>query len=61
MRYRVLITEINIDGTSHPQAFRYVVEAQSEAGAIAGGRVRFAEQTGREPAPRALIDVEAFE
>ena len=61
MRYRVLITEINIDEASHPQAVRYVVEADNEPDAIRVGRTRFAEQSGREPAARAIIDVEALD
>ena len=59
MQYRVVITETNIDEATHPEAFRYVLEA--EADAAVKGRERFAEQTGREPAPRATIDVESLE
>jgi hypothetical protein len=58
--YRVVITEMNIDETTRPEAFRYVLEAESEAEAAARGRERFAEQHGREPAPRALIDIESL-
>ena len=61
MRYRVVITETNIDQATHPKAFRYVVEAQTEADAAAKGRDRFTEQTGQQPAPRATIDVESLE
>ncbi|MGD0387302.1 MAG: hypothetical protein ABSB73_14360 [Solirubrobacteraceae bacterium] len=31
MDFRVVITELNIDETTHPQAFRYVLEAETEA------------------------------
>jgi hypothetical protein len=61
MRYRVLITETNIDDDAHPEAFRYAIEADSEDEAAVEGRDRFIEQTGREPAARALIDVESLE
>ena len=61
MRYRVVITETNIDEATHPEAFRYVLEAETEADAGVTGRARFTEQTGREPAPRATIDVESLE
>jgi hypothetical protein len=58
--YRVVITEVNIDETTRPAVFRYVLEAESEADAASRGRERFAEEHGREPAPRALIDVESL-
>jgi hypothetical protein len=61
MRYRVLITETNIDDTAHPEAFRYAIEADTEADAAVQGRERFTEQVGREPAPRAIVDVEALD
>jgi hypothetical protein len=61
MRYRVLITETNIDDASRPEAFRYAIEADTEADAAVQGRERFTEQTGREPAPRAIVDVESLE
>lgn len=61
MRYRVVITETNIDEGSHPEVVRYAVEAASEAEAAVKGRQRFARRTGREPAPRATIDVEPHE
>ena len=61
MRYRVVITETNIDEATHPEAFRYVLQAETEADAAVTGRARFSEQTGREPAPRATIDVESLE
>ncbi|MGA2755843.1 MAG: hypothetical protein ABSF58_00645 [Solirubrobacteraceae bacterium] len=61
MPYRVVITETNIDETTHPQAFRYVVEADTEADAVAKGRARFTEQHAREPAPRAIVDVESLD
>ena len=61
MQYRVVITETNIDEEAHPEAFRYVLDAETEADAAVKGRERFAEQTGREPAPRATIDVEPLE
>jgi hypothetical protein len=61
MRYRVLITETNIDDAAHPEAFRYAIEADPDADAAAQGRERFTEQVGREPAPRAIVDVEAME
>ena len=57
MRYRVVITEINIDEATRPEAFRYVLEAETENEAVTAARERFSAQTGREPAPRALIDV----
>lgn len=60
MAYRVVITEMNIDETTRPQAFRYVLEAESEADAATQGRERFTQEHGREPAPRALIDVESL-
>jgi hypothetical protein len=56
--YRVLITELGIDETSRSVAFRYVLEAESDADALAKGRERFTERHGREPAPRAIIDVQ---
>jgi hypothetical protein len=56
-----VITETNIDEATHPEAFRYVLEAETDADAAVKGRERFAEQTGREPAPRATIDVESLE
>jgi hypothetical protein len=56
--YRVVITEMNIVETTRPEVFRYVLEADTEADAVAKGRERFTEQHGREPAPRAIIDVE---
>jgi hypothetical protein len=59
--YRVVITEMNIDETTHPEAFRYVLEAETEADAVAKGRERFTEQNGREPAARAIIDVESLD
>ncbi len=52
-----MITETNIDETAHPQAFRYVLEAETEAEAVIKGRERFTEQHGRAPAPRAIVDV----
>jgi hypothetical protein len=61
MRYRVVITETNIDEATHPEAFRYVLEAETETDAVEKGRERFTEQTGREPAPRATIDVKSLE
>ena len=61
MDYRVVITETNIDESAHPQAFRYVLEAETEADALTKGRERFAEQNGRAPAARAIIDVEALD
>jgi hypothetical protein len=61
MRYRVVITETNIDEDSHPEVVRYAVEAGSEAEATLKGRQRFAKRTGREPAARATIDVESLE
>jgi hypothetical protein len=59
--YRVVITEMNIDETTRPEVFRYVPEADTKADAIAKGRERFTEQHGREPAPRAIIDVESVD
>jgi hypothetical protein len=61
MRYRIVITETNIDESAHPEAFRYLVDAEAEADAVAAGRARFTEQTRREPAPRATIDIELLE
>jgi hypothetical protein len=61
MTYRVVITETNIDEATHPKAFRYVLEAATEAHAVVKGRERFTEQTGREPAPRAVIDVKSLD
>lgn len=58
MAYRVVITEVNIDETTRPEVFRYVLEADSEADAASRGRERFTEEHGREPAPRALIEAE---
>jgi hypothetical protein len=49
MRYRVVITEMNIDQQTHPEAFRYVLEAETEADAVLKGREMFAEQTGESP------------
>ena len=60
MQYRVVITETNIDEQAHPEAFRYMLEADTEADAVLKSRERFTEQTGREPAPRAIIDVESI-
>ncbi len=60
MAYRVVITEMNIDETSHPEAFRYVLDAETEADAVAKARGQFAEQHGRAPAPRAIIDVQSL-
>jgi hypothetical protein len=60
MRYRVLITETNIDEEAHPKAFRYVLEAKTETDAVVKGRNRFREQHGRDVAPRAIIDVESL-
>jgi len=57
MRYRVVITEMNIDEATHPEVFRYVLEAETEGEAIVAARERFGGQLGREPAPRAMIDV----
>ena len=48
---------MNIDETTRPHASRYVLEAETEADAVAEGRKRFAKENGREPAPRAIIDV----
>jgi hypothetical protein len=56
-----VITETNIDEATHPEAFRYVLEAETEADAAVKGRERFAEQTGREPAARATIVVESLD
>jgi Xaa-Pro aminopeptidase len=61
MRYLVLITEMNIDDAAHPEAFRYTIEADTEADAAAKGRERFTEQLGRGPAARAIVDVESLE
>ncbi len=61
MEFRVVITEMNIDETTRPKAFRYVLEAETKADAVAKGRERFSEQHGREPAPRAIIDVAALD
>lgn len=58
MAYRVVITEVNIDETTRPEVFRYVLEADSEADAASRGRERFTEEHGREPAPQALIEAE---
>jgi hypothetical protein len=58
MRYRVVITEMNIDEATRPEAFRYVLEAESEPDATVKACEKFTEQTGREPAPRAIIDVQ---
>lgn len=58
MRYRVLITEMNIDEATHPEVFRYIVDAGSDPDAEDKGLHLFSEQTGREPAPRAIIDVQ---
>jgi hypothetical protein len=55
---RVLITETNIAEETHPQAVRYVLEAETEANAAEEGRKRFREQAGRDVAPRAIVDVE---
>jgi hypothetical protein len=59
--YRVVITEMNIDETSRPEAFRYVVDGNTQVDAASKGRERFLEQHGREPAPRAIIDVEPLD
>jgi hypothetical protein len=56
-----VITETNIDEATHPEAFRYVLEAETDTDAAMKGRERFTEQTGREPAPRATIDVESLQ
>ena len=56
-----MITETNIDEATHPEAFRYVLEAETEADAVAKGRAQFTEQNGREPASRAIIDVESLD
>jgi thymidylate synthase ThyX len=58
MQYRVVITETNIDEDAHPEVFRYVLDAETEADAAVTGRERFSEQTGREVSPRAIIDVD---
>jgi hypothetical protein len=60
MRYRVVITEMNIDEAARVEAFRYVLEAANESDAAVTARERFKEQTGREPAPRAIVDVLPF-
>jgi hypothetical protein len=60
MRYVVVITETNVDEATHPKAVRYALEAKTEADAVVQGRQRFAEQTGREPAARAIIDVQSL-
>jgi hypothetical protein len=60
MRYRVVITETNIDEQTHPEAFRYVLEAETQADAVLKARETFTEQTGRALAPRAIIDVESL-
>jgi hypothetical protein len=57
MRYRVVITEMNIDEATRPEVFRYVLEAETEGEAVDAARERFSRQIGREPAPRAIIDV----
>jgi hypothetical protein len=59
--YRVVITETNIDETTHPRVVRYTLEADTPADAVAKGRERFSEQHGREPAPRAIIDAEPLD
>jgi hypothetical protein len=59
--YRVVITETNIDETTHPTVVRYTLEADTPADAVAKGRERFSEQHGREPAPRAIIDAEPLD
>jgi hypothetical protein len=61
MAYRVVITETNIDATTHPMVVRYTLEADTQADAVAKGRDRFTEQNGREPAPRAIIDAELLD
>ena len=61
MAYRVVITETNIDATTHPTVVRYTLEAETQADAVAKGRERFTEQHGREPAPRAIIEVELLD
>jgi hypothetical protein len=60
VQYRVVITETNINEAARPEVFRYVLEADTESDAVARARQRFSEQTGREPAPRAIVDVESF-
>jgi hypothetical protein len=59
--YRVVITETNIDETTHPTVVRYTLEADTPADAVAKGRERFSEQHGREPAPRTIIDAEPLD
>ncbi len=54
----MVITEMNIDEATRPEAFRYVLEAESEPDATVKACEKFTEQTGREPAPRAIIDVQ---
>ena len=61
MRYRVVITETNIDEETHPQAFRYTLDANSEAEAAQNAQARFAEQHARPPAPRAIISVQPLD
>lgn len=61
MAYRVVVTETNIDATTHPTVVRYTLEADTQADAVAKGRERFTEQHGREPAPRAIIEVELLD
>ena len=61
MAYRVVVTETNIDATTHPTVVRYTLEAETQADAVAKGRDRFTEQHGREPAPRAIIEVELLD
>jgi hypothetical protein len=58
MRFRVVITETNIDEGSHPQVDRFVLDAATETDAAAKARERFTAQTGREPAPRATVTVD---
>lgn len=53
----MVITEMNIDEATRPEVFRYVLEADTEGEAIVTARERFSGQIGREPAPRAIIDV----
>ena len=57
----MLVTEMNIDEEAHPKAVRYMVEADSHDDASAKARAHFIELTGREPAARALIDLEPVE
>jgi hypothetical protein len=59
--YRVVITETNIDATTHPTVVRYTLEPDTPADAITKRRERFTEHHGREPAPRAIIDVEPLD